>query len=342
MTPSFQDDLLEQPQALQRTLDGLRISQPLTAFAQALSRGQYRRIVVTGMGSSLCAAQPLILRLISQGLHAQSIETSELIHHATALIEPRTLIVAISQSGESVEVVQLVELAKNKATILGVTNSPESPLAREAAAAILTRAGQETSVSCKTYVATLAALCWLGDQFSDGGQARQFPQLAGVPDCVALYLSRHQDHVAQLTQVLDGINYLILTGRGISLAAAQDGALIIKESARFPAEGMSAAGFRHGPLEIISPHVLVVMYAGLGETAQLNLKLAQDVNEWGGRAEVVQARENKGPFDLPSSTPASLPILEILPAQMIALALAARQGFEAGRFVHIGKITRTE
>lgn len=342
MPSSFQDDILEQPQALQQTLDGLRISEPLTPFVQGLTREQYRRIVVTGMGSSFCAAQPLILRLISQGLHAQAIETSELIHHATALIEPRTLIVAISQSGESVEVVQLMELAKNKAAILGVTNSAESALARQSAAVILTRAGQETSVSCKTYVATLAALCWLGDQFSRERQNQQFAQLAGVPDCAGRYLSKYQNHIDRLMELLDGIQYLILTGRGVSLAAAQGGALIIKESARFPAEGMSSAGFRHGPLEMISPHVLVVVYAGLGETAKLNLRLAQEVNDWGGQAQVVQVGDDGSPFHLPSFTPASLPILEILPAQMLALALAARQGFEAGRFVHIGKITRTE
>ncbi len=342
MTPSFQDDILEQPQALQRTLEGLRSTAPLTAFAQGLTRGQYQRIVVTGMGSSFHAAQPLVLRLISQGHHAQAIEASELIHHATALIEPRTLVVAISQSGESVEVVRLLELAERKAIVLGVTNSAESTLARRSASVILTQAGQETSVSCKTYVATLAALCWLGDQFSSEARAKQFPELAGAPNAAAQYLSKYRDHVDQLVESLDGIHYLVLTGRGVSLAAAQVGALIIKESARFPAEGMSSASFRHGPLEMVSPELFVLVYAGSDETRQLNLRLAQEVRDCGGRAEAVQAGAADRPFNLPAFTRASLPILEILPAQMMALALAARQGFEAGRFAHIGKITVAE
>ncbi len=342
MAHSFQDDILEQPQALQQTLDDLRTSEPLTSFARGLTGERYRRIVLTGMGSSFFAAQPLVLRLISQGFHAQAIETSEMIHHATGLIEPHTLIVAVSQSGESVEVLRLMELARNKATVVGVTNAPDSPLARESAAAVMTRAGQETSVSCKTYVSTLAALCWLGDQLSSGRTPQQFPDLGDAPDCAGQYLSRHLSHVGHLIELLDATDYLILTGRGVSLAASQCGALIIKESARFPAEGMSSAGFRHGPLEMISPRILVLVYAGTGDTTQLNLRLAQEVRERGGRAEVVQASDDEGPFDLPTSTQASLPILEILPAQMMALALAARQGFEAGRFVHIGKVTTAE
>ncbi len=342
MTSPYLNDILEQPTALQHTLDGLRKNEPLTSFTQELERGKYQRIVLTGMGSSFFVLHPLVLRLIKQGSHVQAVETSELIYHAPALIEPRTLLMAVSQSGESIEMVRLMELAKNKATVIGVTNSPESILARQSNAVVLTQAGKETSVSCKTYTTILAALCWLGDQLSNGKGPSQFPQLADTPDRVAGYLKNHQIHVEQLVQQLEGINFLILTGRGSSLAAVGDGGLIIKESARFPTEGMSSAAFRHGPLEMVSQNVFVLVYAGLGETAALNIKLAQDVIEAGGRAGLVHEGCNESPFDLPSSTPASLPILEILPAQMISLALAAIQGIEPGRFQRIGKITKTE
>ncbi len=342
MTPSYQDDILDQPNALQHTLEGLHNNPPLTGLRQGLDQNKFQRIVLTGMGSSYFAAHPLVLRLIEQGYHAQAIETSELIHHAAALIEPHTLIVAVSQSGESIEVVRLMEQAKNKTAVIGVTNTPDSLLARQASAVILTRAGGETSVSCKTYVATLAALCWLGDQFSRDTASWQLPQLADIPDRAARYLSGHRKHMDRLMELLAGIHYLILAGRGISLAAAGDGALIIKESTHFPAEGMSSAAFRHGPLEMVSPQVFVLIYTGLSETAGLNRNLAQDVMAVGGMAEVVQTGAGEGPFDLPSCNPACLPILEILPAQMISLALAARQGFEPGRFAHIGKVTRIE
>lgn len=342
MTTSYLEDILEQPAALQRTLDGLRKSKPLASFAQDLKRGKYQRIVLTGMGSSYFVLHPLLLRLIAQGFYVQAIETSELIYHAPILIEPRTLIVAVSQSGESVEMIRMMELAKNKATVIGVTNSPESTLARQAAAIVLTQAGKETSVSCKTYTTILAALGWLGDQLSNGKSELQFPQLADAPDQVAKYLKDQQRHVEQLIQRLQGINFLILTGRGNSLAAVGDGGLIIKESARFPTEGMSSAAFRHGPLEMVSPNVFVLVYAGSGETTDLNIKLAKDIVEAGGRAGLVSEGYNENPFDLPPSFPASLPILEILPAQMISLALAAMQGFEPGRFQRIGKITKTE
>ncbi len=342
MPPSYQDDILDQPNALQHTLEGLHNSPPLTGLRQGLDQNKFQRIVLTGMGSSYYAAHPLVLRLIEQGYHAQAIETSELIHHAAALINPHTLIVAVSQSGESIEVACLMEQARNKTAVIGITNTPDSLLARQASAVILTQAGRETSVSCKTYVATLAALCWLGDQFSMDQASWQFPPLEDIPDRVARYLADYHNHVGRLMELLAGIHYLILAGRGISLAAAGDGALIIKESTHFPAEGMSCAAFRHGPLDMVSPQVFVLIYAGLGDTMELNRNLAQDVIGAGGRAKVVQAGAVESPFDLPACNPASLPILEILPAQMISLALAAIQGFEPGHFAHIGKVTRTE
>jgi len=115
-----------------------------------------RRIVLTGMGSSYHVLHPLMYTLIHCGLPAQMIETSELIHYAPALIEPHTLVIAVSQSGRSVEIIQLLERAHNKAPLISVTNSPDSPLATQSEATVLTYAGEEYTVSCKTYLTALA------------------------------------------------------------------------------------------------------------------------------------------------------------------------------------------
>jgi glucosamine--fructose-6-phosphate aminotransferase (isomerizing) len=90
------------------------------------------------------------------------VETSELVHYTNRFFDPKTLIIAVSQSGQSAEMVRLVRTNHKDCTVIAVTNTPDSPLAKHATAAVLTQAGNEFSVSCKTYVTALMALKWLG------------------------------------------------------------------------------------------------------------------------------------------------------------------------------------
>jgi glucosamine--fructose-6-phosphate aminotransferase (isomerizing) len=118
--------------------------------------------------------------------------------------------------------------------------------------------------------------------------------------------------------------------------------LILKEAARFPAEGMSSAAFRHGPLEMVDRHLLLLVFEGAEPSASLNHRLVSDVRELGGCAQLVSEHTSPTVFQIPTSEDAVRPILEILPVQMMSLALAAREGFEAGAFIRASKITAVE
>jgi glucosamine--fructose-6-phosphate aminotransferase (isomerizing) len=342
MEPTYLNDLLNQPPALQDTLAALAAAEPLSTYTRRLADGQLQRIVLTGMGSSYQALIPLGLRLIGHGLNVQWIEASELVHYARALINPHSLIVAVSQSGESVETLRLLDLAEKRAHLIGVTNTPGSSLAQRSEAAVLTQAGTEVTVSCKTYLAALAALTWLGDCLIGEPQAAQFPQLQEAPEAVRSYLDRWQAYTAGLEERLRGARHLFLVGRGASLAAVGTGGLILKEAAHFPAEGMSSAAFRHGPLEMVGPETFVLVYTGSPETADLNRQLVDDICRAGGESEVVETVDCISPFALPPAPPATLPLLEILPAQMLTLALANLTGHEPGKFSHATKVTIVE
>ncbi len=151
-------DLLDQPRALKATLDSLRQSAIFDRIAQASGADRFQRILLTGMGSSYFGLHPLCIELAAGGWTPLMVETSELIHYYPHLLTPSTLVVAVSQSGKSVETVRLLELNAHKATVIGVTNHADSPLGTQADFAVLTAAGEEFSVSCKTYVAALMAL----------------------------------------------------------------------------------------------------------------------------------------------------------------------------------------
>jgi len=335
-------DILDQPRALTATLGQLEVPKELDVLVRRLRKGEIKRVVLTGMGASFHALHPLSLWLNGYGYTAVAIETSELVHSLQRWFEPETLIIAISQSGESAEVVRLIEENRGRAAIVGITNATDSPLARQASASILTMAGKEFSVSCKTYVTALMALHLLGGFLCgcDASQTRQ--ELAQSVPAVASYLRNWKDHVFELKAEIGRVRHLFLLGRGASLAATGEGALIVKESVRLHAEGMSSAAFRHGPLEMVDHETFAVVFAGAENTRALQAGLLDDIRQAGGKTGWIAEDASSGAWKLPKTPHAVRPILEILPVQMMTLAFAAEAGIEAGRFARIPKITTME
>jgi glucosamine--fructose-6-phosphate aminotransferase (isomerizing) len=335
-------DILHQPQALENTFASLALSKPLQDVAARLNKGKFQRVVLTGMGSSFHALHPLNLELVGHGFTALMVETSELVHYKNRFFDPKTLIIAASQSGQSAEMVRLVQTNHKCCTVVAVTNTPDSPLAKHANAAVLTQAGNEFSVSCKTYVTALMALKWLGDVLCERDLRRARRELKHAAPAVAAYLADWKDYVHTLAQLLENTRHLFLVGRGASLATVGTGALIVKESDHFHAEGMSSAAFRHGPFEMLGSETFVLVFAGDAKTRDLNQRLLHDIQQQEGRAEFVDKDASLPCCRIAEHGPSIRQILEILPVEMITLALALQAGREAGRFELASKVTTTE
>lgn len=335
-------DILDQPRALEDTLGSLADAKPVRKLASRVESGKFKRIVLTGMGSSFHALHPLHLVFIDHGIPSLMVETSELVHYQTRLFDAKTLIIAVSQSGQSAEVIRLLKANRGKSPLVAVTNTPDSPLAKHAETAIITCAGKEFSVSCKTYVTALMALKWVGDEFCERNLRQSREELKEACPAAEVYLSHWKDYTEQLAQRLSDIRHLFFVGRGSSLAAVEMGALIVKEADHFHAEGMSCAAFRHGPFEMLSKETFVLVFAGAKRTRDLNVRLLEDIREQSGRAELVSGAGDFDPCILPKVPDSVNPIMEALPVQMITLALAAQFGREPGRFQLATKITTTE
>ena len=194
---AYVEDILDQPGALSRTISSFMnmVFDDLDPFARQLRSGKLRRVVLTGMGSSYHAFHPLFLGLVRHGLDVQMIETSELIHHATGLISADTLIVLASQSGQSAEVLQLLEQTPQEFPLIGITNTAESPLAARARAFLLTQAGNEYSVSCKTYITALAAMALLEKLLAGEDPGPVLAELDCLPEAVDRYFSRLENYI---------------------------------------------------------------------------------------------------------------------------------------------------
>ena len=332
-------DLLDEPRVLERTFAGLQESAALSALGRDLERGRFRRVVLTGMGASYHALQPLFFSLNRRRVTTLLVETSELIHSIPEVIDADTLLIILSQSGRSVEVLRLLEM-RGATPVIAVTNHADAPLAKQADAVVLTQAGEEFSVSCKTFVASLLALQWLRGVLC--AEDRVSDELREAAPAAERYLQDWRNHVQELSAATQEMKHLFLIGRGDSLAAVGTGGLILKESTKFHAEGMSSAAFRHGPFEMTGPGMHVLVMEGDREAAALNKGLADDVRKAGGQAALIGPDAELAAGRLPGAWSLATPVLEILPVQMLSLAIAARANREPGKFQLITKVTTVE
>ena len=340
LVPGYLQDIHLQPEALAGLLEAGLTPDVLSLLDRA---GQFDRIVMTGMGSSLFGQYPSFLRLARAGWPVWSIETAELLGHARGLITDRTLLWITSQSGRTAEVVALLEqLEVRPAAILGVTNDPASPLGEGASAVLHLHSGPEKTVSTRSYLNTLAASALATSHVLGEAADRE---LAAGPARVADYLKEWDRHKAEVDHALPESTMFIL-GRGASLAATMTGSLIIKEAAGRSVEGLSVPQFRHGPLEMAGPDLSVIVLAGDPVDHELNAAMRRDLTSFGARVAWVDtavdpAQDSIG-LTMPDLSGAiARPIAEILPLQLLSVVLAERADHEPGAFHKIGKVTRS-
>jgi glucosamine--fructose-6-phosphate aminotransferase (isomerizing) len=342
---AYFQDIMAQPKAMRDTLEFLERHGEDIFAPRPLVMDDYRRIVLTGMGSSYHALAPLYYRLSAAGRMVQWIETSELIYYSAASLTRDTLVVAVSQSGGSAEVVHLLEQIGKCVDVVGVVNDPASVLAKQCTWPVLIQAGKEFSVSCKTYLSTLIALAWLGDQFLAPVSSAAGGHFEALRPCIPWaerYLADWQSHVAELETLYSGKTDLFFIGRGDSLAAVGTGGLTMKESTHFHAEGMSAAAFRHGPKEMLSAAMQTLVFEGPQATRTLNRQMAAELQQQGFPTELIAPDARLKALRLPEVDDRARHLVEMLPVQMTTLAIAHLRRHDPGVFSIGSKVTAVE
>ncbi|HEX5877107.1 MAG TPA: SIS domain-containing protein [Actinomycetota bacterium] len=253
------------------------------------------------------------------------------------------LMIGVSQSGGSPDLVQSLEVAREcGALTIAVTNKAESALAQAAEAHIDVRAGAELAVAAtKSYTAQLLALYLLFDRVRGGhGEAAE-----ALPELAEQVLAG-DDRIALLAQRYRFASRLVTTGRGYSYPTAREAALKLMETSYLSAQAFSGADLLHGPLAMIEPQVpvLAVVAEGVGGEAmgQVLPRLAEqgaDVFCVGSAAAVDSAAVGVA---LPAGTPEELsPLLEILPFQQLAQHLAIARGGNPDAPRGLRKVTET-
>jgi glucosamine--fructose-6-phosphate aminotransferase (isomerizing) len=359
MNTRYLEEILQQPEALHRAVDGYPVGHPdLERLTGAVAGGTYHHIILTGMGISYYSCYPLWLSLSQQALPVTLWDAAELVHYAPRALTSKTLLIAVSQSGESAELKRIMDLPHRPGMVVGITNGRDNSLARWCDLALATQAGAETAVSTKTYVTGLAMLHLLSRQLLGGDPRTAQATLHRVADQVGDFLSGWESKVEAATAFLGphvrvppsgGCDALAFLARGPSMASAMAGALMSEEASRILATAMSSAQFRHGPVEAVREGFRAVMFAGDGSASQLNYQMAAYIAACGGRTLVIAPQhkgENMPPgvahIPIARSEPELLPILEIIPVQLLTITLARARGYEPAAFINCNKVTTEE
>jgi glucosamine--fructose-6-phosphate aminotransferase (isomerizing) len=203
----------------------------------------------------------------------------------------------------------------------------------------------EKTVSTRTYTNTLAVGQLTALSLTNGNVEQAKDDLRVTASGLLEYFADWENHLKVIKERIPPPRNLILLGRGYSLASACTGALILGEASKFAAIGMQAGEFRHGPMELVSPDLTVVLFAGPQETQQLNRRLHQDLNDAGARALWVTSPEgadDSASIHMPRAKGIGCPLAEIVPIQLLTIHVAMANNVEPGKFFRTGKITLSE
>jgi len=341
---AMMDEMLQQPAALRTLLD-------FYMKPDAIPRRQLRQlvskwpptVVFTGMASSTSAAYSAQVFLNSRGIRAVIWETADLLHYHLGFLGKDTLLVLVSQSGETIEIRKLLASVPRDFGMVGVVNVESSTLASAVKLALPTKAGPETTVSTKTYNSAVAALMYLA--FAVAGESpepvhRAVRRAARTQEMI---IEKQKRVLAPVLQIFDNPESIMLLSRGPDMSTVYEAATYFMEAVRTPAQPMSAGLFRHGALETIGPERVYIVVARRWKTGKLLLKLAEFIKSKGGRVLMLTDMPYKGD-GIAAIEVESMPLglgtlVDTVYLQFLAHEVAVRRGLEPGKFwIHTGVI----
>jgi glucosamine--fructose-6-phosphate aminotransferase (isomerizing) len=338
-------EIHEQPAVVERLL--ARPGASARQLAQTLFRPDVHYALIAARGTSDNAARYAQYLLGARQRLPVALATPSLftLYQAPPRLEG-ALVIAISQSGRSPDIVSVIAAARAQGRpTLAITNDPGSALAAAAEHVLPLGCGEERAVAAtKTYTASLAALALLSTALSDSPAA--WEELARVP--------------AQMQAALDGLDGSLdrverytyigrsaVIGRGFNYATAFEVALKVKELTRVTTEPYSSADFLHGPISVVQPGFPLMVIAPSGLTYQDMAACAQTARERG--AELIAISDQSEllataqlPLPLPAGIPEWLsPLVAVLPGQLFALRLTEAKNLNVDQPVGLTKVTET-
>jgi len=350
-------EIFEQPDVIRDTLRGRAdITKGVTLeyeIGPAEIFRSMKHVVIVGCGSSRHAA--LVGEFFIEGfarLHVDVDYASEF-RYRDPLLGPDTLVVGVTQSGETADTLAAMQRARDKgAFVLSICNVPGSTAARTADSAIYTRAGPEIAVpSTKTFTTELVVFYLLGLFLASARAAMNQDDIRGrlrllnrVPEQLERVLDKCSAVEAVAGRLCEDYPHVLYLGRGINFPIALEGALKLKQVSYLSAEAYPSAEIKHGPIALVDKRTPVVLLAPRDTVYAKTLADLEEVKARDGLVFAMAAegdREITGRTDyvvqIPEADPFSNPFLTVVPLQLFAYYAAVLHGIDADRPRNLAK-----
>jgi len=354
-------EIFEQPKALSTCMGG-RIDRQnrkivlggIADYFRELTHA--KRLIITACGTAFHAA--LVGEFLFEQLARIPAETeyASEFRYRNPIISDGTIVISISQSGETADTLAAVEQAKERgATVLGIVNVVGSSIARATNAGIYLHVGPEIGVaSTKAFTAQVAVLSMLAIELgrrkhiSSTDASTYIGELSQIPDKISRILEQ-SEHIRQIASAnIDRDNWLFL-GRGFNYPVALEGALKLKEISYIHAEGLPAAEMKHGPIALISDGMPAVFIATAGPQYDKIMGNIAEVRARGGKIIVVatEGDENIQQYadhliTIPDAPEILQPMLTVVPLQLLAYHAAVLRGHDVDKPRNLAKSVTVE
>lgn len=350
MENDFLLEIKDQPSALKRCIASLsskNSEEIYTNISSSLKNGKFKQVIFTGMGSSYFVSQAAASILASYKITSFAINSAELLHYQYPIIDGRTLLVCISQSGESYEVVELLKKIKSSPVVVGMTNDENSFLAHHCQFCLQCRAGEEKMTSTKSFITTYLAAYVLSLRLAE--KSIDWKELSKVHASLDAILNESIDRAGEYVKFLGEANFIQVIARGTDLATASQTALMLMEATKTSSSAMLGAEFRHGPLEVVDKKFISIIYShSCSETHAQIWHLINDILNFGGKVILITDKktkvENKNilQIEVECGNPDLFLIPSIIPSQILVNEYAGKKGIVPGNFIHGAKVTKIE
>jgi glutamine---fructose-6-phosphate transaminase (isomerizing) len=347
----FIQEILEQPVAVEN-LAGFYLSPAgdglLKSAKKIISDNKIEQIIFSGMGSSYFISHAASCLFNYLKIYSFSINASELLHYNRSLFERVTLLICISQSGESYEIKEILNKLPTTVHCIGIVNEEQSVLALKSEVALLCKAGMEEKTSTKTYTATSLVSFILGWYLSGIWNEKKGGKILNLADNFRKALSNFQSLTEEMLQFLGDLQTVQIIARGPAYSTACQSALMFREALHIPANCMLGGEFRHGPVEMVSEGFKAILFAAGGRTYSQSLKMAEDIAGFGGKVLLITnekpdiSGDKIMPIFIDEPDEYLFSVQAIVPVQLLIDQYAKSKGYEAGNFSHGSKVTEIE
>jgi glucosamine--fructose-6-phosphate aminotransferase (isomerizing) len=330
-------------------LDGFSVSD------QALR--QFKKVTIVACGTAYHAG--LVGKYIIEDLARITVEvdTSSEFRYRNPIVDKNTLMIAVSQSGETADTLAAVREAKSKgAKIISICNAIGSSLARESDSVLYTQAGPEIGVaSTKAYTAQLMMFYFLGLKLAKARKsttpARLKELVKGLQSMPRLYreLLKKKSSILKIAEANSHFGCFLYLGRNINFPTALEGALKLKEISYIPAEGYAAGEMKHGPIALIDEYRAVVCIAVKGHVYEKMASNIQEIRARKGNVVVIATKGDREIFhhadhviEVPGTEDLLTPLVTVIPLQLLAYYIAVKRGNDVDQPRNLAKSVTVE